>query len=326
MQLPQVAINWGTLQRFPGGVAGGPASYGFGLFVEEDPDFGRIVQHSGGYPGFGSNMRWHPATGTGVIALGNSTYAAMSPLTARLLDTLLRQRQTRRSAEQSAGPGTAGARSWAEAPEAPAGPWPETLAARDDVNRLLQSGDLKTADRLFSENVPQDAPFAERERDIALVRERIGDFRADTQRPPEFDSPAQCRWWLRGERGVVQARIQLTPERPPRVQSLTLAVPPAVGSPLLEFLDSLVGWMNDDAAGWPSAVPVADSVDTGRLERRLRMAAVWSGRCGLGAYRAGDGTASATVELDGASARVILAIAIDPDKRLLRQADVMLEP
>jgi CubicO group peptidase (beta-lactamase class C family) len=328
MQLPQVAINWAgyispRAQRFPGGVAGGPASYGFGLFVEEDPDFGRIVQHSGGYPGFGSNMRWHPATGTGVIALGNSTYAAMSPLAARLLDTLLRQRQTRRSAQQSPELGAAGSRSWAEAP---AGPWPETLAARDDVNRLLQSGDLKTADRLFSENVAQDAPFAERERDIALVRERIGDFRDDAQRAPEFDSPAQCRWWLRGERGVVQARIQLTPERPPRVQSLTLAVPPAVGSPLLELLDGLVAWMNDGAAGWPSSVPVSDSVDTERLARRLRMAAAWSGRCRLDAYRAGDGAASATVELDGASARVILAVAIDPDKRLLRQADIMLEP
>jgi CubicO group peptidase (beta-lactamase class C family) len=329
MQLPQVAINWGTPQRFPGGVAGGPASYGFGLFVEEDPDFGRIVQHSGGYPGFGSNMRWHPATGTGVIALGNSTYAAMSPLAARLLDTLLRQRRTRPSAapaaagSQTAGSQTAEPRPWAEAH---GGPWPETLAARDEVSRLLRSWDQETADRLFSENVAQDAPFPERRRSIAVVRERIGDFRDDTERAPEFDTPAHCRWWLRGERGVVQAQIQLTPELPPRPMSLTLAVPPAADSPLRDFLDGLVAWMNDGAAGWPSSVPVSDAVDTGRLERRLRMAAAWSGRCRLGAYCAGDGAASATVELDGASARVILAVTIDPDKRLLRQADILLEP
>ena len=36
-------------------------------------------------------MAWHPATGTGVIALGNSTYAAMGPLAARLLEAVVRQ-------------------------------------------------------------------------------------------------------------------------------------------------------------------------------------------------------------------------------------------
>ena len=77
---------------FPGdGASSPPATYGFGLFVDEHPALGRIVSHSGGYPGFGSNMAWHPATGTGVIALGNSTYAAMAPLAARLLEAVVRQ-------------------------------------------------------------------------------------------------------------------------------------------------------------------------------------------------------------------------------------------
>src|SRR5512139_2116633 len=51
----------------PPALAGG---YGFGLFVRMDPVLGMLVSHSGGYPGFGSNMAWHPATGLGVIALG----------------------------------------------------------------------------------------------------------------------------------------------------------------------------------------------------------------------------------------------------------------
>ena len=82
MQLPQVVIGWRSPDRLPGGPPGAPAAYGFGLFVDEDPVLGRVVSHSGGYPGFGSNMRWHPATGTGVIALGNGTYAPMSLLAA----------------------------------------------------------------------------------------------------------------------------------------------------------------------------------------------------------------------------------------------------
>src|SRR6266700_2880719 len=89
MQLPQVLTGWAIAASFPGdGASSAPATYGFGLFVDEHPALGRIVSHSGGYPGFGSNMAWHPATGTGVIALGNSTYASMAPLAARLLEAV----------------------------------------------------------------------------------------------------------------------------------------------------------------------------------------------------------------------------------------------
>src|SRR6202023_1770989 len=89
MQLPQVMTGWDKPAAFPGDAAPALSAYGVGLFVEEYPAFGRIVSHSGGYPGFGSNMRWHPASGTGVIALGNSTYAGMMTLATRLLTAVL---------------------------------------------------------------------------------------------------------------------------------------------------------------------------------------------------------------------------------------------
>ena len=44
--------------------------YGYGLFVMHDTRFGHFVYHSGGLPGYGSNMRWLPGRGVGVIALG----------------------------------------------------------------------------------------------------------------------------------------------------------------------------------------------------------------------------------------------------------------
>src|SRR5580658_9912440 len=203
MQLPQVLTGWDKPAAFPGDVAPALSAYGFGLFVEDDAAFGRIVSHSGGYPGFGSNMRWHPASGTGVIALGNSTYAAMTTLGTRLLDAVLRHREP-----PAAGYGTA----LAPAARHQAGPWPETLAAREAVDALLRSWDDAQAARLFSPNVAQDVPFDERQQVIATIRERIGDFADDTSRQPEFDTPAHCRWWLAGEHGVVQAQIQLNPE------------------------------------------------------------------------------------------------------------------
>jgi len=125
-----------------------------------------------------------------------------------------------------------------------------------------------------------------------------------------------------GERGTVQAQIQLNPERPPRVQSLTLAVPPAAGSALRVTLDAVVDWLNGGERDWPVSIPVADAVDVGMLTRRLRMAAVWAGPCRIGAFKAGDGIASAAAELVGEHATITLALVIDPETRLLRLADV----
>jgi CubicO group peptidase (beta-lactamase class C family) len=317
MQLPQVLTGWDQPARFPGDTAPVPSAYGFGLFVEDHPVLGRLVSHSGGYPGFGSNMRWHPASGTGVIALGNGTYAAMTALAARLLETVMRHREPPLN-----GYGVALAPVGAEAAQG-AAPWPETLAARDAVSGLLRSWDDAEAARLFSPNVAQDVPFGERRQVIALIRERIGEFRDDDGRRREFDTPAHCRWWLAGERGVVQAQIQLNPERPPRVQSLTLAVPPAAGSPLGVTLDAVVAWLNGNERHWPPSVPVADTVDAGLLARRLRMAAVWAGECGIGAYKWGDGGSSVAVELAGEHARVTLILVVNPASGLLRQADVI---
>jgi CubicO group peptidase (beta-lactamase class C family) len=323
MQLPQVLTGWDKPAAFPGDAAPALSAYGFGLFVEDDPAFGRIVSHSGGYPGFGSNMRWHPASGTGVIALGNSTYAGMMTLATRLLDVVLRHREP---------PGHGYGVALAPAGKHGTGPWPETLAAREAVSALLRSWDDTQASRLFSPNVAQDAPFDERREVIAMIRERIGDFDDDAEseqgRHPEFDTPAHCRWWLAGERGVVQAQIQLNPERPPRVQSLTLAVPPAAGSPLGGTLAAVVAWLNGSDGNdgtdryWPDSIPVAETVDAGLLARRLRMAAVWAGPARLGAYRAGDGAASVAVELVGEHATLTLTLVVDPASGVLRQADL----
>jgi len=328
MQLPRVLTGWDKPGHLPGGPPAWPGSYGFGLFVDEDPSLGRVVSHSGGYPGFGSNMRWHAATGAGVIVLCNGTYAQASSLAGRLLEAVVRgeagrgrPRAWRTPALAPAPPSTRPA----QAARAP-GVWPETLAARDAVTRLLQSWDDATTASLFAENVAQDIPYAERRRKIALVRERIGDFTAGHERPPESDTPAHCRWWLAGERGVVQVQIQLSPALPPRVQSLTLAVPPAPGSPLSDVLDSVVGWMNGGSREWPRSIAVADGVDTGVLARRLRMAAVWAGASKPAAWRAGDGAATASLELAGEHATLVLTLAVNPGTHHLRHADIMILP
>jgi CubicO group peptidase (beta-lactamase class C family) len=295
MQLPQIPTLWDRSASFPGD--GHVTSYGFGLAIGDDSVLGRVVGHGGGYPGFGSYMRWHPATGTGVIAFGNSTYARMQPLTAAMLAAAV-------------GRDVPGIVPWIV-------PWPATLAARDAVTGLLASWDDAVADRLFSPNVAQDAPFAERRAALGKVRERIGAFAADPAYRAQHDTPAHCRWRLRGALGTVQAQIQLTPEREPRVQSLTLAVPPAAGSPLATALDRILDFINNGGAS-----PVAD----GTLTRRLRAAAAWAGPGRLAAYTGGDGETTTVAELAGEHAALSVSVTVDPAGGQIRQGDVSWQP
>jgi CubicO group peptidase (beta-lactamase class C family) len=317
MQLSQVAIFSGIdapAVRFTGPPS---MSYGFGLFTDEDREFGAIVHHAGGYPGYGSDMRWHPATGLGAIVLANSTYARAGALAGEMLAGLLRGESARsvrgRGYRQS------------EPVPAPGRPWPETIAARDAVNDLLQDWQDEAAARLFAANVDRDRPLAQRQADAALLRDRIGKFAPDPARPADFDSPAHCRWWLTGERGTASVTIRLAPLRQPLVQQLILAIPPAEGSVLGKALMALIGVLNGDgAAGWPGWLYA--TVNQDEVIRQLRMASAWAGPCEISACLAGDGAGAVTVELTGPAGRVSLAVEIGGAAGLLQRAEVSLLP
>jgi hypothetical protein len=108
------------------------------------------------------------------------------------------------------------------------------------------------------------------------------------------------------------------------VQSLSIAIPPAAGSVLEKVLSSVVEWLNSGEPAWPSNVPVAPGADVSLLTRRLRMAGAWAGASRPGAFRAGDGSANMSVELEGEHATVTLTLGVNPDTGELRSADVTL--
>lgn len=62
--------------------------YGFGVRISQTCNFGYVVAHSGGLPGFGSHMRWLPEYGTGIIAFGNLTYTGWSGVVDESLQAL----------------------------------------------------------------------------------------------------------------------------------------------------------------------------------------------------------------------------------------------
>jgi CubicO group peptidase (beta-lactamase class C family) len=119
----------------------GASGYGFGTRIFDDETIGMTVAHSGGVPGYGTNMRWLPGTGVGAIALANVTYAPMNELTLRMLLTLHDDGYI----PQHQGPAT-------------------TLLTEmgGRLVDLLNSWDDHAASALFADNVAPDDSFARR--------------------------------------------------------------------------------------------------------------------------------------------------------------------
>lgn len=183
--------------------------YGFGLFVEEDPELGVLVSHSGGYPGFSAHMRWHPASGLGVVAFENAGYAAVS-----------------KPAEQALRLAIAEAQADEELPTAAVRPWPETLVASMTATGLLTHWDDRVAGALFAENVALDRPFDERRAGIAEAVDAVGGIAevASGRATPVCDSPDHLVWFVEGERGRLRLEVRLTPTLPLRVQTFVVTV------------------------------------------------------------------------------------------------------
>lgn len=137
---PQISTDDSGATRV---VAGG---YGYGLNVAVDSRLGLMVQHSGGVPGYGSNMRWLPDRGVAAVALANLRYAPARHLTLDALDLLA----------------DAGA-----IPERSV-PAPAALeAAAADLVALLNGWDEARAAELFAFNVDLDEPLARRQSQAA---------------------------------------------------------------------------------------------------------------------------------------------------------------
>ena len=269
------------------------SGYGFGLFVVLDAERGRIVTHSGGVPGYGSNMRWHPASGTGVVAVANGRYAPLGLVCRDALNALI----------------DGGAR-----PARRPRPWPETAAARESVERLIDAWDDDLAARTFAMNIALDEPLDRRRAEIDGLRASHGRLRPDDREPVVCDTPAHLAWWLAGDRGGrVRVEIQMSPERPPRVQWLELTSVPDPPPRLARLAERVVAILVEPDPVWPSDIGLGDLVDRDRLGRELAATAALFGPLGLGPAIAGDGRASASWCLGGSRGAVTLSLSIDPE-------------
>lgn len=181
-----------TLTLFSGG-------YGFGLRVTQSCDFEYIVAHSGGLPGYGSQMRWLPDYGVGIVAMGNRTYTGWDGVITDALKAL------------SATGGLT--------PRAPA-PSEALVQLRDQVSRLVVSWNDSLADSVAAMNLFLDESKERRELAYSALVASVGPCEIGV--PFAVENALRGQWMLECARGRLRVAITLAPTVPPRVQYLSV--------------------------------------------------------------------------------------------------------
>lgn len=190
------------LDHAPERIDGG--GYGFGMHVIHDDRFGHIAGHSGGLPGYGSNMRWLPGRRVGAVALANSTYAPMRLLTRRMVEILDDHGLVPAVVEPVN---------------------PSLRAAAEGLVALVNAWTDTAADELFADNVRLDESYERRARAAAdvvnahgpLAIERIdASLATDATAVANATDGVEVRLWF-----------ALSPQPAPRIQHYSVSVTPS---------------------------------------------------------------------------------------------------
>ncbi|WP_435417368.1 serine hydrolase domain-containing protein [Parerythrobacter aurantius] len=175
--------------------------YGMGLVVYDDCQLGRIVQHNGGYPGYGSTMQLLPEAGVGMFSFNARTYFSNAAGVRKALHML----RDAGAAPDRALPVAAGlAEAYALAVKA----W--------------DSGDPLAAP--LAVNVALDRDIADRKADIAALKQEVGPCDTGAAIAPISAMEGTFEWSC--EKGAVRGRIQRAPTVTIELQVLDFARKP----------------------------------------------------------------------------------------------------
>lgn len=180
-----------------------PAVYGAGMIVASDPELGLYLTHSGGLPGYGSNVLLLPERGLGLFVFANVTYAQPAGV-------------VRQAALTLHGAGLF--------PPRPRPITPDLERARDAIVAAYAAGDIEAAPRAWAMNFRLDRDSRLWNARLAGLRRRCGEVTSVT--PLSAQSDLAGGFLMTCETGTLAAAFTLAPTDPPTIQSLTLGPPP----------------------------------------------------------------------------------------------------
>lgn len=199
MQTPQFSSLYSNARDFNGDPCAVISGYGYGLGVTQFCNNLKQIGHGGALPGFGSNYRFFPEYGIGIMAFCNLTYTSPWPyreIGKLIFETLeLTPRQL---------------------------PVSNILAERQEqIAQLIQNWDTELEGKILAENFYLDKSREDRMIEINDVLHKAGSI----VNIDEIEPSNQLRgnFKMKAENGVVNIFFTLTPEKYPKVQQLDIS-------------------------------------------------------------------------------------------------------
>jgi CubicO group peptidase (beta-lactamase class C family) len=175
-------------------------AYAYGLNWLRDCESRVYVGHSGGLPGFGSQWRFLPEYGIGVVAFGNLTYAGFGGINLAVLDTLIK---------------IAGLKPR----QIPASPI--LNQRKEELLKIFPEWNNAGSSRIFAENFFPDYNLDSLKKTYKALYAKagkiisVGDIIAENQ--------LRGRFIIKGEKIDIEVFFTLSPENPPLIQQLDVA-------------------------------------------------------------------------------------------------------
>ncbi len=268
------------------------SAYGYGLGISQTCQFRRIVAHSGGLPGFGSNMMWLPDYGVGIFAMTNLTYTSGAAAIDQALEALRRT----------------GALNPRELPASA-----ELLATREAIIGIWNRLERKQLERLAADNLFQDVPALDRMKQIESLKAEAG--ACGTAGPMKPDNLLRGGFRIPCEKAAIDVYFTLAPTMPPTVQRLDFSIQTNLSPAARKSVDALataIGRTDGEGAH----VPVAQLYAI-----RLEMGNCKAGEL-LSRHESGNGFVRATVRLECDRGPLLARVELDNDGKLRSAAFV----
>ena len=172
--------------------------YGYGLAYRRDCNLLASVRHGGGLPGYGSEWRFFPELGVGIVSLSNLTYGGLGTTNAHALDTLIYLANLK----------------------------PRTLAVssillqrQKEIMDVIQTWPNENLG-IFAENFFLDQSLENWKKSTAVVLAETG--KISNMKPLEPENQLRGIFLVEGEKKDLQIYFTLTPESNPLIQRLDI--------------------------------------------------------------------------------------------------------
>ncbi len=195
MLVDRVTLDGGAPCRFAN-------TYGMGMNAGNDCDLGFTLGHSGGYPGYGSNVLLLPDQGIGLFAFASRTYAGASPVNRK---AALELHKTGMLADRALGVSAS------------------LAAAYQAAGAMYRAGDIAPGRAMLAMNFLMDRSPENWTREFTRLKAAAGAC--------SMESPIKATGALTGvfswtcERGVIEGELLLAPTNPPDIQALVFRIP-----------------------------------------------------------------------------------------------------